>query len=348
MVQVLIIRGGKMLGEKIFKMKNQSRAEADETLTAFLKQYYAGETILPKEILLPHPIEDVELIADWLSEKKQARVRLDVPLRGKKRDLVAMAEENSRFALRTERDKGEVSTRMLEELQEALFLKNFPEVIEGFDISNISGTSAVGSLVQFRNAVADKDNYRRYKIKGVDGIDDYAMMREVMHRRYSRLLEEEKSLPNLILIDGGRGHLNTAHRVLCDLNLTDRIDLACIAKGKYRNNLDTDEVYLVDHKQPVLFRENSPSRFLLQRVRDESHRFAISFHRQLRNKRALSSPLESVAGIGKKRRLQLLKHFGSLEKIRNASLEDLTTMPGITEEIAQNILESTSGGNKTA
>jgi excinuclease ABC subunit C len=215
-------------------------------------------------------------------------------------------------------------------------------VIEGFDISNISGTNAVGSLVQFRNAVADKDNYRRYKIKEVDGIDDYAMMREVMHRRYSRLLEEEKPLPSLILIDGGRGHLNTAHRVLCDLNLTDRIDLACIAKGKYRNNLDTDEVYLVDHKQPVLFRENSPSRFLLQRVRDESHRFAISFHRQLRNKRALASPLESVAGIGKKRRLQLLKHFGSLEKIRNASLEDLTAMPGITEAIAQNILESTS------
>lgn len=346
MVQVLIIRDGKMLGEKIFKMKNQSEADADETLTAFLKQYYAEETILPKEILLPHPIEEVDLISTWLSEKKQARVRLDVPLRGKKRDLVAMAEENSRFALRTERDKGEVSTRMLEELQEALHLQHFPEVIEGFDISNISGTSAVGSLVQFRNAVADKDNYRRYKINEVEGIDDYAMMREVMRRRYSRLLEEEKPLPHLILIDGGRGHLNTAYKVLCELDLAERIDLACIAKGKYRNNLDTDEVYLVDHKQPVLFRENSPSRFLLQRVRDESHRFAISYHRQLRDKRALASPLESVAGIGKKRRLQLLKHFGSLENIRQASLEDLTAMPGITEEIARNILWTTSSGNK--
>ena len=341
MVQVLIIRGGKMLGEKIFKMKNQSRAEADETLTAFLKQYYAGETILPKEILLPHSIEEAELISAWLSEKKQARVRLDVPLRGKKRDLVAMAEENSRFALRTERDQGEVSTRMLEELQEALHLRHFPEVIEGFDISNISGTSAVGSLVQFRNALADKDNYRRYKINEVQGIDDYAMMREVMRRRYSRLLEEEKPLPHLILIDGGRGHLNTAHQVLCELDLADRIDLACIAKGKYRNNLDTDEVLLVDQKQAVLFRENSPSRFLLQRVRDESHRFAISYHRKLRDKRALESPLESISGIGKKRRLQLLKHFGSLEKIRNASLEELTAMPGITEDIANKILQAT-------
>jgi excinuclease ABC subunit C len=226
---------------------------------------------------------------------------------------------------------------MLEELQEALHLTHFPEVIEGFDISNISGTSAVGSLVQFRNAVADKDNYRRYKIKEVAGIDDYAMMREVMRRRYSRLLEDEKPLPHLILIDGGRGHLNTAHQVLCELDLADRIDLACIAKGKYRNNLDTDEVLLVDQKQAVLFRENSPSRFLLQRVRDESHRFAISYHRKLRDKRALESPLESISGIGKKRRLQLLKHFGSLENIRNASLEELTAMPGITQEIANEI-----------
>ena len=337
MVQVLLVRGGKMLSEKIFKMKSPSEAEADETLTAFLKQYYADEPMLPREILLPHSVEESELLSHWLSQKKGARVHLQVPCRGKKRDLVRMAEENARFAMRTEHDKGEVSTRMLEELQEVLELKNFPEVIEGFDISNISGTSAVGSMVVFHNAQAAKESYRRYKIAQVEGIDDYAMMREVMGRRYRRLLQEGKQLPSLILIDGGRGHLNVAFKVLQDLDIAERVDLACIAKGKWRNNLDTDEVHLVQRKRPVLFRENSPSRFLLQRIRDESHRFAIAYHRKLRDKRSLESPLESVSGIGKKRRLMLLKQFGSLENIRRASLEELTAVPGVTTELARKL-----------
>jgi len=264
-------------------------------------------------------------------------VRLETPVIGKKRDLVKMAEENARFAMRMERDKGDVGTRSLEELQTALGLNHFPEVIEGFDLSNISGSHAVGSMVAFKNGLPEKSKYRRYKIATVKGIDDYAMLREVMTRRYRRLLEEDSSLPNLVLIDGGRGHLNSGCEVLDALGLLDRIDLACIAKGKYRNNLDTDEVYLAHKKEPVLFKENSPSRFLMQRIRDEAHRFAISYHRRLRSKETLSSPLENISGIGKKRRLQLLKEFGSLENIRNASVKELTALPGITSSLAKKL-----------
>lgn len=335
-VQVLIVREGKMLGEKNFKMKDPM--ETAEILSAFLKQYYTEEVLLPREILLPHEIEDAGVIAEWLSQKRGTRVRIDVPQKGKNRDLVRMAEENAHFALRSEMDQSDISTRSLEELQETLELKFFPESIEGFDISNISGAYAVGSMVYFLNAQPEKSKYRRYKIKTVEGIDDYAMLREVMLRRYGRLLQEESPLPHLILIDGGKGHLNTAFKTLQDLNLQDKVDLACIAKGKFRNDLKTDEVYLFHKKDPILFRENSPSRFLLQRVRDEAHRFAITYHRKLRTKGTLASPLEEIAGIGKKRRLLLLKRFGGLENIKRASMEELTSVPGITEELARKII----------
>ena len=344
MVQVLIIRSGKMLGEKIFKLKSRKEMEEDETLSSFLKQYYADESILPAEVLLPHPIEDADLIASWLSEKKGMCVRIEVPVIGKKRELIRMAEENASFAMRMESDKGEVGTRSLEELQTALNLKHFPEVIEGFDLSNISGSHAVGSMVVFEHALAAKSKYRRYKISTVKGIDDYASLREVMTRRYSRLLKENAPLPNLILIDGGKGHLNAGHDVLQALNLMDRLDLVCIAKGKFRNNLVTDEVYLPQQKKPVLFHENSPSRFLMQRIRDEAHRFAISYHRKLRGKKTLESPLELIPGIGKKRRLMLLKKFGSLENIQKASLEELVILPGITKLLAERILSAQDRG----
>ncbi len=342
MVQLLAVRGGKMIAEKIYKMKNLNQEDESETLASFLKQYYADEPVLPSAILLSHAIEDAELIEQWLTEKKQAKVSLEVPQKGKKRGLVTMAEENARFAMRTELDKEDVATRSLEELQETLSLKNFPRVIEGFDISNISGTSAVGSMVYFETAKAEKAKYRRFKIKTVAGIDDYAMITEVMTRRYARLLDEGKPLPDLVLIDGGKGHLNTGYKVLQSLELEGRIDLACIAKGKFRSNLETDEVFLVGKKDPVWFRDNSPSRFLLQRVRNEAHRFAIDYHRKLRGKGALASPLEGISGIGKKRRLMLLKHFGSLENIKNASVEELQALPGITQNVAKKINKAVS------
>ncbi len=337
-VQVLVIREGKMLGEKNFKLKNPAEIGTAEILSSFLKQYYADEVLLPCKILIPYEIEDADLIAEWLTEKRGSRVRLETPQKGKNRELVRMAEENAHFTLRSEMNQVDISTRSLEELRETLALKFFPESIEGFDISNISGAYAVGSMVYFHNALSEKSKYRRYKIKTVEGIDDYAMLREVLLRRYSRLLEENSPLPNLILIDGGRGHLNTAFKVVQDLNLTDKVDLACIAKGKFRNDLTTDEVYLIHKKDPILFRENSPSRFLLQRIRDEAHRFAITYHRKLRTNKTLTSPLEKIPGIGKKRRLLLLKRFGNLGNIKSATVQDLTTIPGITEDLARKII----------
>ncbi|MBI4389719.1 MAG: excinuclease ABC subunit UvrC [Nitrospinae bacterium] len=335
--QILIVRGGKMIGEKSFKMKTPDEMEEGEVLSAFVKQYYSREELLPSEIFIPHEIDEAEAVAEWLTQKRGARVRFTVPCKGKNRDLVRMAQENASFALRSEMDKDDVSARSLEELQETLGFRSFPETIEGFDISNISGAHAVGSMVFFKNARPEKSKYRRYKIGTVRGIDDYAMLRETLTRRYRRLTREEAPLPDLILIDGGRGHLNAAYGVLQDLNLQDKIDLVCIAKGKFRNKLETDEVCLVGRKDPVLFRENSPSRFLLQRVRDEAHRFAVAYHRQLRSRKTLASPLEAVPGIGKKRRLLLLKRFGSLESIKRASLEELQSVQGITEALARKI-----------
>jgi len=338
MVQILVVRNGKMVGEKIYKIKGLTDIDDNEIVSSFLKQHYIDQILLPKEILLPHSIDDVLLISDWLSKKKKGRVRIEIPSRGKKKDLVRMAEENANFALRTELDKGELSLRSLDELKETLGLKYFPEVIEGFDISNISGKHAVGSVVVFKNGVAENSKYRRYKIADVKGIDDYAMLREVINRRYRRLLREKKAIPNLILIDGGLGHLSSAEKVIRELGLLEKVDLACIAKGKFRNTIETDEILLPGKKQPIYFRENSPSRFLLQRIRDESHRFAISYHRKLRDKSSLSSPLELISGIGKKRRLLLLKSFGSLDAIRKSSMIQLQTVPGITENLAKKII----------
>jgi len=338
MVQVLVVRNGKMVGEKIYKIKGLTDIDDNEILSSFLKQHYIDQILLPKEILLPHSIDDVLLISDWLSKKKKGRVRIEIPSRGKKKDLVRMAEENANFALRTELDKGELSLRSLDELKETLGLKYFPEVIEGFDISNISGKHAVGSVVVFKNGVAENSKYRRYKIADVKGIDDYAMLREVINRRYRRLFREKKAIPNLILIDGGLGHLSSAEKIIRELGLLEKVDLACIAKGKFRNAIETDEILLPGKKQPIYFRENSPSRFLLQRIRDESHRFAISYHRKLRDKSSLSSPLELISGIGKKRRLLLLKSFGSLDAIRKSSMIQLQTVPGITENLAKKII----------
>jgi len=338
MVQVLVVRNGKMVGEKIYKIKGLADIDDNEIVSSFLKQHYIDQVLLPKEILLPHSIDDVLLISDWLSKKKKGRVRIEIPSRGKKKDLVRMAEENANFALRTELDKGELSLRSLDELKETLGLKYFPEVIEGFDISNISGKHAVGSVVVFKNGVAENSKYRRYKIADVKGIDDYAMLREVINRRYRRLFREKKAIPNLILIDGGLGHLSSAEKIIRELGLLEKVDLACIAKGKFRNAIETDEILLPGKKQPIYFRENSPSRFLLQRIRDESHRFAISYHRKLRDKSSLSSPLELISGIGKKRRLLLLKSFGSLDAIRKSSIIQLQTVPGITENLAKKII----------
>ncbi|MCH7543396.1 MAG: excinuclease ABC subunit UvrC, partial [Proteobacteria bacterium] len=336
MVQVLIIRSGKMIAEKIFKMKNLNDEDERATLSAFLKQYYADEPILPEEILLQYPVEDVDLIQDWLSEKRKSRVRIEVPSKGRKRELVAMADQNARFALRNEVDQGDVATRSLEELQESLGLKNFPAVIEGFDISNTFGTNAVGSMVVFQNGRVETKLHRRYKIRQVAGIDDYAMLTEVMLRRYARLLDEGKPLPDLILIDGGKGHLNAALSVFADLGIDD-IAVAAIAKGADRNA--GKERFYMAGRQAFRLPPRDPVLYFLERLRDEAHRFAIGGHRAKRAKATGTSVLDEIRGIGAKRKRALLHHFGSARGVAEAGLADLEIVAGINKTVAKKIYD---------
>ena len=276
-------------------------------------------------------------------------MRLHVPVRGEKRRLVTMVEENAAqtFKLtRIHRLAGQDAlAAALTDLQDALNLPRLPQRIECYDISNIRGTDAVGSMVVFQDGRPKKAHYRRFKIRSVDDIDDYAMMREVLTRRFGRMAAEsgaaasgEKAwgiVPDLVLIDGGRGHLSTAHQALLDLGLsTDVVPLASIAKER-------EELFALQSAEPILLPRDAQALFLVQQIRDEAHRFAISYHQKLRSRRATRSALDQVSGIGPKRRRMLIHHFGSLQGVRRASLEELAALPGMTRELAQRIKELT-------
>ena len=379
-VQILMIRNGKMSGNKSYKLAKLDGIDNDELISSFIKQYYADEPLLPQEILLSMDIEEKEIIAQWLSAKKKNKVLIQVPEKGRKKNLVKMAEENARFAFRKE----EHGRTILEELKELLELRNMPKRIEAFDISNISGSMAVGASVLFVNGEPFKKGYRHFKIREIKGADDYSMTSQIVLRHYARLLDEKKELPHLVIIDGGKGHLTAAAKVLEDLSLLKKIDVIAIAKGRKRNKLETDEIYTLKHKEasyrnhnsvrkaaqrveakddrnqkelppwrinkktspkkkflqnkdPVAFPVDSPVKFLIQRIRDEAHRFAVAYHRKLRKKGGLHSILDDVAGIGGKRKKQLIKRFGGVTKIKEASVNEIKEVPYITEKIAREI-----------
>ena len=332
-IQILMIRNGKMTGDKSYKLSKLEGIDNDELISSFIKQYYADEPLIPQEILLSMDIKEKDIIAQWLSAKKKSKVIIQVPERGRKKSLIKMAEENARFAFRKE----EHGRAIVEELKEVLGLRSIPVRIEAFDISNISGSMAVGASVLFIHGESFKKGYRRYKIREIKSTDDYSMISQIMLRHYARLLLEKKDLPHLIIIDGGKGHLNAATKVLDDLNLLKKIDVMSIAKGKERNNLETDEIYIPKHKDPVALPVDSPMKFLLQRIRDEAHRFAVSYHRKLRKKGGLLSVLDTVAGVGGKRKKQLIKHFGGVKKLKEASVDEIKKVPYITDKIAREI-----------
>jgi excinuclease ABC subunit C len=253
-----------------------------------------------------------------------------------------MANKNARHTFHNDRDKQRSTEGILEGLQQKLRLKHLPQRIECFDISNIMGTQAVGSMVTFQDGKPDKARYRRFKIKTVQGADDYAMMTEVLTRRYKRALEED-DLPDLIMVDGGKGQLNIALSVLWELGIEEP-DLVSIAKSRVQGNWKgqiverTEErIFLPGRKNPVTFPPHSPQILLLQQVRDEAHRFAVSYHKQLRLKESFRSPLDAIPGIGEKRKQQLLTHFGSLKKIQEASLEELARVEGLTRPVAEKV-----------
>jgi excinuclease ABC subunit C len=346
-VQVLFVRGGKLTGNQTYSFEDLE-FPPDEIMSAVLTQFYDGERPVPDTILLPVALEDAAVRAEYLGERKGRQVEIVCPQRGAKLRLVEMAQENARHSYAERRDVGARRERMLEELQRKLHLRNAPKRVECFDISNIQGNLSVGSMVTFDEGEPCKARYRRYRIRTVEGADDFASMYEVLTRRYQRA-RAENDFPDLLVVDGGKGQLNVAVEVLRELEITD-VDVIALAKMRVERDAQAaalarseERVFLPGRKNPVVLRRNSTALFLLQRVRDEAHRFAITYHRELRRRERLRSQLEDIAGIGPGRRRQLLRHFGSLKRLRGATESELTAVPGISSRLAAAIRAELAG-----
>lgn len=341
-VYILFIREGKMTGGKGYYFGRQEMPD-EEILSSFVKRYYSGGRYVPGEVLLAKELgerEERAAIEEWLAELRGKSVSIKVPQRGEKLKLLDMAAKNARqFFINRGRDEMETRS-LLEEIRETFSLKSLPQRMECYDNSNIGGTDAVGSMVVFIDGEADKSRYRRFKIKSASGADDFAMMYEVLTRR----LNGEEELPDLIVIDGGKGQLGMALKALEEAGLDDRIDLLSLAKEKVFNvkggkEKREERVYIPGRKNPLKLKERSASLYLFQRIRDEAHRFAITYHKNIRSKRALSSPLDDIKGLGPAKKKALLKRFGSLKEIREASAGDIQTVNGITGQLAVDIVE---------
>ncbi len=339
-IQALFVRNGMLLGRKDFYLDDVRGMTQEEILNDFLRQFYSKEMIVPEEILLPIEVQDREVFETWLTEKRSARVEMFVPQRGRKRELVQMASDNAAQSLREHLLSRRSKERILMRLQEELGLKNLPRRIEAFDISTIQGTESVASMVSFEDNLPDKRNYKKFKIKTVSGQDDFASMAEVIRRRY-RSAKEEGTLPDLILIDGGKGQLNATLDVLKDLGIEepDVIGLAKAQSGEEGSDREFERVFLPGVEEPVILEPTSSTTHLVARVRDEAHRFAITYHRKLREKRAVHSELDDIPGIGEVRKKALLRHFGSVEKIKQAMVEELAAVPGVGRKAAEKILD---------
>jgi excinuclease ABC subunit C len=369
-LQLFVIRNGKMIGREHFIVENARDASDGEVLASFLQQYYAAVERPPREVLVPFAPAEAKALTQFLSDSRGSHVELHVPERGEKRRLVGLANQNAVEALAKERaewlaDAGK-RDEALEELSSALRLSRAPERIECYDMSNIQGTSAVGSMVVFVNGKPEPREYRRFRIRSGETPDDFRMMAEVLRRRFSRAarLREETgalslaavgadeapeetvssetdgasseapretgwALPDLVIVDGGKGQLSAAVGVMEDLNLTD-VPLAGLAKR-------FEELYVPWQPGPIVLPRHSQGLYLVQRIRDEAHRFAITYHRDVRSKRALHSELDDVPGVGSTRKKALLKRFGSVRRIREATVEEVAATPGIPRTLAEQI-----------
>ncbi len=334
---VLRFRGGKLLATETFHFKGTLADSDASVLGAFFQQYYHRVDLLPPEVLVPLDLESSELLAQWLSEKRGSKVDLRRPQRGLGRELVSLALDNARSKLdeilAAESGKSPGLPPEIFELREQLNLEALPRVIEGIDISNTGDSEVVASLVSFHDGQARKGQYRKYKIKTVEGQDDVASIYEVVHRRFKRLQDEQKRFPDLLLIDGGKGQLGAAEQALHELGIKGQ-PLISLAKRE-------EEVFCAGTDgEALILPPSSGALKLLQRVRDEAHRFARDFHRQRRGKASISSALDEIPGLGPARRDLLLQYFGDLRGIRNAKAYDLRKVPGIGAALAQTILES--------
>lgn len=367
-VELFRVRRGKLIGRDHFLMEGGEAEDEPALLEQFVQQFYEASTDVPAALLMQHDIEDAAAIADWLSGKRGRRVSVYRPQRGEKRQLVQMAAANAAEALAQRRIKwlheSDKVLQALAELQEALNLPELPRRIECYDISNIQGTNTVGSMVVFENGRPKSGHYRRFQIRGVSGIDDYASMQEMLRRRFRRLGEQRRAeaeatgaaplpagadaadepdgppdgrvsqnsfgyVPGLVIIDGGKGHLNAAQQVFLELGLTD-IPLCSLAKRE-------EEVFLPHVPEPVLLERRSQGLYLVQRVRDEAHRFAITYHRQRRSRAATHSRLDDAPGIGPKRRRELIRRFGSAAGVRAASAEEIAGIRGMSLASAEQL-----------
>jgi excinuclease ABC subunit C len=336
-VEIFFIRSNKLIGRDYILLDGIRNEEPSQIMTSFIKQYYASASSIPPVLLLQYPIEEPEVITKWLANQRGAPIKLHVPRQGTKKQLTDIVIENARQGLALYQAKQSTiieSALVLEELKERLGLPGIPLRIEGYDISNIRGNLAVGSMAVFDKGMPKPAHYRRFKIKSVAGIDDYAMIQEVLRRRLRRCLAADDkwaTAPDLILIDGGKGHLNAALEVMKELGL-DSIPVASLAKEK-------EEVFIPGKYEPLDIPQTSAALYLLQRIRDEAHRFALGYHQRLRQKEGIASALDSIPGIGPKRKKALLKKFGSVRGIKEASIDELARVAGITSKLAEKVKE---------
>jgi len=341
-VQLFPLREGRMVDRYSFHLENAAGEELDEVLEQFCLEYYGSAPSIPAQIVVPRGSGDTAALEEFLGERRGARVEVRAPERGEKRRLLELAQQNAQLALESETFVAETKRarrlESLEELREALNLESLPIRIECFDISNIQGQEIVGSMVVFEDAVAKRSHYRKFAVRGLDGQDDFGAMREVITRRFSRLAADPGSddwnesfaaTPNLVVVDGGKGQLSAALAAMEELDLP-RVAVVSLAKR-------IEEVFVPGRPDPILLPRESPALQLLQRIRDEAHRFAITFHRQRRDAAARASMFDQLEGVGPARRRALLQHFGSAERVVEASQEELEGVPGVPAKTARRI-----------
>jgi excinuclease ABC subunit C len=337
-VEVFFVRNNKLIGRDKLVIDGIKDEKPEQIMTDFIKQYYASASFIPKRILLQYPIYESRIIKEWMKNLKESSVEIIVPRQGAKKQLIDMVAANALQGLRMYQIRKPTVIELestLATLKEKLNLPAIPLRIEGYDISNIRGTLSVGSMVVFEKGLPRPAHYRRFKIKTVAGIDDYSMIQEVLKRRFKNYLNKEDKwtvTPDLILIDGGKGHLNAAVEVLNELKL-DGVPVASIAK-------ENEDIFTPPHQAPLGLSKASPELHLLQRVRDEAHRFALSYHQKLRSKKNIASVLDTIPGVGPKRKKALLSKFGSVRGLKDASKDQLAGIKGITEALAETILEN--------
>ncbi|NJC88916.1 MAG: excinuclease ABC subunit UvrC [Desulfuromonas sp.] len=340
-IAVLFFRQGRLAGRRSYNL--DWLVEEDRLLEEFLLRYYGRDVPVPDEVLLPLPIEGAAALTDWLSERRGRRVRLLAPRRGERVELLALAARNAEESWRERGSRSEAREELLEDLRRRLHLSRLPRRMECFDISTLQGRSTVGSMTVIVNGEPATAEYRHFRLRTIAGTDDYAALREVLGRRLKRGVAEQ-SLPDFILIDGGRGQLGVLGALLEELGLAGAIDAAGIAKSRVRANVrgkvverSEERFFLPGRSNPVLLPHGSPALFLLERLRDEAHRFAVAYHRKLRGRDQEASALTAIPGVGPQRRKALLRHFGSIGRLRAATFEELRATPGLPEVVAQQL-----------